>query len=150
MKSVKEKPTYTIAVTGLNAIDSPGPGVPVIRALRDATSFNVRIIGLSYESLEPGIYMHDLVDKVYQVPYPAAGTQVMFERFEYINNIENIDFLFPNFDAELFNFIKLEDRLKKELNINMLIPTMEQFEARNKTNLYEYGKNTTLKFLLQK
>lgn len=145
MKSVKEKPTYTIAVTGLNAIDSPGPGVPVIRALRDATSFNVRIIGLSYESLEPGIYMHDLVDKVYQVPYPAAGTQVMYERFEYINNIENIDFLFPNFDAELFNFIKLEERLKKELNIHMLIPTMEQFEARNKTNLYEYGKKHGIK-----
>ena len=39
----------TIAVTGLNAIDSPGPGVSVIRALRDAASFDVRIIGLSYE-----------------------------------------------------------------------------------------------------
>lgn len=140
MEKLKEKPTFTIAVTGLNAIDSPGPGVPVIRALKDAESFNVRIIGLSYESLEPGIYMRDLVDKVYQVPYPAAGTQVMYERFEYINTIENIDFLFPNFDAELFNFIKLEEKLKKELGIHMLIPTMEQFEARNKVNLFEYGK----------
>lgn len=140
MKKVETKPTFTVAVTGLNAIDSPGPGVPVIRALREAKSFNVRIIGLSYETLEPGIYMSDLVDKVYQVPFPSAGTEVMFDRFQYINNIENIDFLFPNFDAELFNFIKLEKRLNDELGIRMSIPTMEQFEARNKVNLYEYGK----------
>ena len=46
-----EKPEYTIGVTALNAIDNPGPGIPVIRALREAKSFNVRIIGLSYESL---------------------------------------------------------------------------------------------------
>lgn len=140
MKEVETKPTFTVAVTGLNAIDSPGPGVPVIRALREAKSFNVRIIGLSYETLEPGIYMNDLVDKVYQVPFPSAGTEVMFERFKYINSQENVDFLFPNFDAELFNFIKLEKRLKDELGIHMSIPTMEQFEARNKVNLYEYGK----------
>src|SRR3954462_8031864 len=113
------KPTYTIAVTGLNAVDSPGPGVSVIRALRDAKSFNVRIIGLSYESLEPGIYLHELVDKTYQVPYPAAGQSVLFERFENINSIENIDFLFPNFDAELFNFISIQDRFEKELGITM-------------------------------
>lgn len=145
MKKVENKPTFTIAVTGLNAIDSPGPGVPVIRALREAKSFNVRIIGLSYEALEPGIYMRDLVDKVYQVPFPSAGTEAMFERFSYINEVENIDFLFPNFDAELFNFIKLESKLDKELGIKMLIPTMEQFEARNKVNLYEYGKKHGIK-----
>jgi|AACY02.10.fsa_nt_gi Predicted ATP-grasp enzyme len=59
------KPTYTIAVTGLNAIDSLGPGVSVIRGLRDAASFNLRIIGIAYETLEPGMYMRELVDKVY-------------------------------------------------------------------------------------
>ncbi len=48
------KQKLTIAVTGLNAIDSPGPGVPVSRALKEADSFDARIIGLSYESLEPG------------------------------------------------------------------------------------------------
>ena len=45
LKSVPKKsiskPKYTIAVTGLNAIDSPGPGISVIRALRNATSFDV-------------------------------------------------------------------------------------------------------------
>jgi carbamoyl-phosphate synthase large subunit len=85
------KPTYTIAVTGLNAIDSPGPGISVIRALRDAKSFDVRIVGLSYETLEPGIYMHELIDKTYQVPYPTAGQDVLFDRIAYINSKEKID-----------------------------------------------------------
>jgi len=134
------KPTYTIAVTGLNAIDSPGPGLAVIRALRDAESFDVRIIGLSYETLEPCIYMHDQVDKTYQIPYPSAGQEVLMDRLAYIVSREKIDFLFPNFDAELFNFIKLQDKFDKEIGIKMMLPTLEQFEARHKVNLYRYGK----------
>lgn len=142
---MKDKPIYTIAVTGLNAIDSPGPGMAVIRALREAKSFDTRIIGLSYESLEPGIYMHDLVDKTYQVPYPSAGQQVLFERFKYINSIENIDFLFPNFDAELFNFIAIQDRFERELGIKMALPTQAQFDARHKVNLFDYGEEHGIK-----
>lgn len=139
------KPKYTIAVTGLNAIDSPGPGLAVIRALRDAESFDVRIIGLSYEALEPGIYMHEYVDKTYQVPYPSAGKDVLFERIRYINAIENIDFMFPNFDAELFNYIVLQEKFEQELNIKMSLPTQEQFDARHKVNLFEYGKEHNIK-----
>lgn len=140
------KPLYTIAVTGLNAIDSPGPGIAVIRSLREAKSFDVKIIGLSYENLEPGIYMHDLVDKTYSMPYPSAGQEVLMERFAYICGCEEkIDFLFPNFDAELFNFIKLEQRFAEELGIKMVLPTLEQFEARHKVNLFEYGKKYNIR-----
>ena len=134
------KPEYTIAVTGLNAIDSPGPGISVIRALREAESFDVRIVGLSYESLEPGIYMDGMVDKTYQIPYPSGGVEVLYDRISYINEAENIDFIIPNFDAELFNFIKLQSRFKSELDITMFLPEMDQFQARQKANLYDYGK----------
>ena len=41
------KKQLTIAVTGLNNIDSPGLGIPVIRALRDSEDYEVRVIGLS-------------------------------------------------------------------------------------------------------
>ena len=133
------KPKYTIAVTGLNAIDSPGPGLAIIRGLKDAKSFDVRIIGLAYEALEPGIYLHEFVDKTYQIPFPTAGQDVLFERLAYINEEENIDFLFPNFDAELYNFIKLQKQLENELGIKMVLPTLDQFEERHKVNLYEYG-----------
>jgi len=129
----------TVAVTGLNAIDSPGPGIAVIRGLKEATSFDVRIIGLAYESLEPGIYMHDLVDKTYHIPYPSAGTDSLLTRLEYIHSIEKIDVIIPNFDAELLPFIKIEKTLNK-MGIKTFLPTEEQFEERQKINLPEFGK----------
>ena len=128
-----------IAVTGLNAIDSPGPGISVIRALREAKSFDVRIIGFAYESLEPGIYMHDLVDRTYQIPYPTAGTDTLMARLEYIHDKEKLDVIIPNFDAELYPFIKLEPKLKK-MGIHMFLPTLAQFEERHKVNLGDFGK----------
>jgi len=134
-----------IGVTGLNAIDSPGPGVPVIRALRDSKLFDVRIIGLSYETLEPGIYMHDLVDKTYQIPFPSSGKASLLTRLRYIHDIEKLDIIIPNFDAELFNFIKLGDQLKKEMGIRMFLPTLDQFEERHKSNLPEFGKKHGIK-----
>lgn len=129
----------TIAVTGLNAIDSPGPGVAVIRALREGLNRPVKIIGLSYETLEPGIYMHDVVDKTYQVPYPAAGSETLLKRLQYIHSKENLQLIIPNFDAELHNFIRLAPVLKT-MGIATFLPTPEQFEARDKVNLYKFGE----------
>ena len=124
-----KKRKLNIAVTGLNAIDSPGPGVSVIRALREASSFDVRIIGLSYESLEPGIFMHNLVDRSYSIPYPNAGIDTLMARLEYIHKKEKLDVIIPNFDAELYPFIKLETKLKA-MGIHMFLPTLHQFEER--------------------
>ena len=134
-----KKRKLNIGVTGLNAIDSPGPGVSVIRALREAASFDVKIIGLSYESLEPGIYMHDIVDRTYSIPYPTAGTDMLLARLEYIQEKEKLDVIIPNFDAELYPFIKLEPKLKA-MGIHMFLPTMHQFEERHKVNLNDFGK----------
>ena len=134
-----KKRTLNIGVTGLNAIDSPGPGVSVIRALREAESFDVRIIGFSYESLEPGIYMHDLVDRTYQIPYPSGGTDTLMKRLKYIHEKENLDVIIPNFDAELYSFIKLEEKLKA-MGIHMFLPTMTQHEERTKVNLNDFGE----------
>ncbi|MCC3160708.1 ATP-grasp domain-containing protein [Hymenobacter sp. 15J16-1T3B] len=133
------RPRYVIGVTGLNAIDSPGPGVAVIRALRESPDFTVRIIGLSYEALEPGIYMHDVVDKTYQLPYPSAGTQVLLERLGEIHEREGLDVIIPNFDAELPNFVRLAPRLAA-LGIRTFLPTLEQLEARDKLNLRAFGE----------
>jgi carbamoyl-phosphate synthase large subunit len=136
----KSRIPCTIAVSGLNNVDSPGPGMPVIRALRDSTLYEARIIGLSYDSLEPGLYMHDLVNKAYQVPLPSAGTEALLERLGYIQSREQIDVLIPNFDAELHNFIRLAPALKESLGINTFLPNLVDFDARHKAVLYEYGK----------
>jgi carbamoyl-phosphate synthase large subunit len=129
----------TVAVTGLNNIDSPGPGIPVIRGIRESKDFDVRIIGLAYEHLEPGIYMSDLVDKTYMIPYPAEGKEALFKRLLEIHRKEALDVIIPNFDAELFSFIKLEKKLL-ESGIKTYLPTLEQFEERNKSNLPAYGE----------
>ncbi len=129
----------TVAVTGLNNIDSPGPGIPVVRGIRESKDFEVRIIGLAYEHLEPGIYMKDLVDKTYMIPYPSEGKDALFERLLEIHRKEKLDVIIPNFDAELFSFIKLEKKLGK-IGIKTYLPTLEQFEERHKAELPAYGK----------
>ncbi len=128
----------TIAVTGLNNIDSPGPGVSVIRGIKDS-GMDVRIIGLAYENLEPGIYMPDLVDKTYLIPFPSTGSEAFLERLTYIHEKEGLDLIIPNFDSELYLFIKYSDELLK-MGIHTFLPTMEQFEERHKDNLPEYAQ----------
>jgi carbamoyl-phosphate synthase large subunit len=129
----------TVAVTGLNNIDSPGPGIPVIRGIRESKDLDVRIIGLAYEHLEPGIYMSSLVDKTYMIPYPSEGKDALFKRIQEIHSKEKLDVIIPNFDAELFSFIKLEKELERT-GIRTYLPTLQQFEERHKSNLPAYGE----------
>ena len=135
MKKLK----LTIAVTGLNNTDNPGPGIPVIRGIRESQEIEARIIGLAYENLEPGIYMPQMIDKTYMIPYPSSGTEAYMERIEEINQKDPIDLIIPNLDAELYTFMKAEPRLR-ELGIKTFLPTMEQFEERHKANLDVFGK----------
>lgn len=139
----------TIAATGLNNTDNPGPGIPVIRAILESKKFDAKIIGLAYENLEPGIYMHDLISKTYQIPYPSTGSDTLLKRIEYINDIEKIDVLIPSFDAELFTFMKSEEALKK-LGIHTFLPTAEQFEERHKSNLNTFAEKYEIKTPISK
>lgn len=133
------KDRLTVLVSGLNNIDSPGPGIPVIRGLRDSQLIEPRIIGLAYDNLEPGAYMHQLVDKTYKMPYPSDGSDAVMQRIRYIQNIEHADVLIPNFDAELFAFMKSEPVLRS-LGIKTFLPTLRQFEERHKANLPDFGE----------
>ncbi len=142
MKMSKTK--LTVALTGLNNTDNPGPGVPVIRGIRESKEFDVRIVGLAYESLEPGIYMHKVVDKTYQVPYPSDGTDVLIQRILEINEKNPIDVLIPNFDAELYAFMKAGDTLEKS-GIKTFLPTLKQFEERHKSTLPDFGEKYGVK-----
>ncbi len=139
-----DKLKLTIAVTGLNNTDNPGPGVPVIRGIRESKEIEARIIGLAYENMEPGIYMPKLIDKVYMIPYPSAGTESYMERIEEIHKKDPIDLIIPNLDAELYTFMKAESMLK-ELGIKTFLPSIEQFEERNKANLNNYGEKYGIK-----
>jgi len=129
----------TIAVSGLNNTDNPGPGVPVIRGLRESTIFAPRILGIAYENLEPGVYMEGVADKVYLIPYPSQGMEPVLARLEAIHQQDPIDVLIPNFDSELLPLIRSENQLNK-LGIHTFLPTIAQYEERLKSNLPEFGK----------
>ncbi len=133
-----------VAVTGLNNVDSPGPGVPVIRGIKDSGKFDGEIIGLLYDALEPGAYMPEVASRSYLIPYPSAGVEAFFERLEQINSIENIDVIFPTLDAELFAFSKLAARLE-DLNIKTFIPTKEQLILRGKDKLFDFCRKQNIK-----
>ena len=138
------KQKITVAVTGLNNTDNPGPGVPFIRGIKESLVFDARIIGLVYENLEPGIYMEGLCDRIFQIPYPSVGSDELIERVEHIHQQEKLDVLVPNFDAELFSFMKNEQRLL-EKGIHTFLPTLKQFQEREKDKLPEYGKKYGVK-----
>ncbi|HEC41684.1 MAG TPA: ATP-grasp domain-containing protein [Bacteroides sp.] len=138
------KRKITVALTGLNNTDNPGPGVPVIRGIRESGEFDARILGLAYESLEPAIYMDRVVDKTYLVPYPSDGTDVLINRLLEIHKKDPIDVLIPNFDAELYAFMRSEKILEKA-GISTFLPTLEQFEERHKSNLPDFGKKYGVK-----
>jgi len=129
-----------VGITGLNAIDSPGPGVSVIRCLHESEDIRFRTIGLVYETLEPGIYMHELVHKSYQIPYPSAGTEQLLKRLSYIQEREHMDLIIPNFDAELWNLIKLQPRLRK-IGIRLFLPDLNQIDKISKINLFDFASS---------
>jgi len=58
----------TVATTGLNNIDNPGPGIPFIRGVLDSKEFNTKIIGLAYENLEPGICLEVADQEIDRAP----------------------------------------------------------------------------------
>lgn len=134
---------WTIAVTGLNATDNPGPGVSVIRSLRAHPDFHGRIVGLAYDSLEPGIYARDIVDDVFLIPYPSEGLEALEARLRYIHDKIPIHIVMPTLDSELPSFMALSSVLA-ELGIGSFMATREQFELRSKAHLASLGERAQI------
>ncbi|MBI3795281.1 MAG: ATP-grasp domain-containing protein, partial [Nitrospinae bacterium] len=133
-----------IAVTGLNAGDSPAPGVPVVRSLRERAGFKGRIIGLGYDALESGILDAGVVDAAYLLPFPSVGKDALLERILNIHEKEKLDVIIPNLDSELMNFIQIQPALERE-GIKFLLPTEEQLGRRAKSNLPKLCKELNVK-----
>jgi carbamoyl-phosphate synthase large subunit len=129
----------TIAVTGLNATDNPGPGVPVLRSLRDGARAGERHVGLTYDALDPGVYARDLADQVFLLTYPSAGAHAFLDRLTSIHERVGLDVLIPTLDAELPLFIALEPQLRA-MGIALFLPTLAQLELRGKPQLAALGR----------
>ncbi|MCK5219643.1 ATP-grasp domain-containing protein [bacterium] len=133
-----------VAISGINAVDNPGPGVGVARSLKEDGDLNLKIIGLAYDAMEPGIYLDWLMDKTYIMPYPASGQQQFIERLQYIKHQSGLDFIIPTLDVELPLYIKYADKIS-QMGIKTFIPTMEQFRLRNKDCLPEIARRIGIK-----
>lgn len=132
-----------VAVTGLNATDNPAPGVAVARALRAASDFDGRIVGLSYDMMDPGNFARDLFDDVFIVPYPSQGTEAMGERLRHVHATVGLDALVATLDSELPGMIDLEPMLDG-LGVGTFQPTREQLDLRSKVHLEELGRDADL------
>jgi carbamoyl-phosphate synthase large subunit len=96
----------TIGVSGINAVDNPGPGIGVARSLREAKDLDVRIIGLAYDAMEPGIFMDWVIDDAFLLPYPSAGHDVYRERLLQVREKTGLDFIIPTLDTEMPFYMK--------------------------------------------
>lgn len=132
-----------VAITGLNATDNPAPGVAVARALRAAPDFDGRLVGLSYDMMDPGNFARDLFDDVFLVPYPSQGTEAMAERLRHVHDRVGLDALVATLDSELPGMIALEAMLAS-LGVGTFQPTREQLDLRSKVRLEELGREAGL------
>lgn len=125
----------TIAVTGLATGDNPQPGVPIIRSIRSA-GFTGRIVGLVYDALEAGVFVQDLADAVYQIPYPSLGRDVFLQRLDTIRSGERIDLIIPTLDSEIISFIRMKPDFDKR-GIRCLTPEEDKHLKRDKSKLFK-------------
>lgn len=128
-----------IAVTGINPTDNPGPGCGIIRSLRYNPDFRGKITGLAYDVMDPGNFLADHVDVSYLIPYPSQDIKLLLERISFIHRENPIDVIIPSLDAELLNFIKIQNELSA-LGIHTFLPTEEGFKMRSKNVLAEFCK----------
>jgi carbamoyl-phosphate synthase large subunit len=128
--------TICVGVSGINAVDNPGPGVGVARSLKEAPDLKVKILGLAYDATEPGIFMDWVVDKSFLLPYPSGSSEAFLDRLLYIRHEHGLDAVVPNLDAELPLYIKYAGQLAEQ-GIRTFLPTSTQFRLRGKDRLGE-------------
>jgi carbamoyl-phosphate synthase large subunit len=128
----------TVAVTGLHRGDNPQPGSAVIRSLRRLVP-DLRVVGLSYDPLESGLYSHDIdrVDSAYLLPFPMKGPDTLLERILHIHKREKLQVLIPCLDSELSNFMTIYPELK-DRGIAAMLPPRAAFDKRAKENLAKF------------
>lgn len=126
---------WNVAITGMNAKpDNPGPGCAVARCLRETAGFRGRLVGLGYETLDPGFYRREICDSGHLLPYPASGAAALLERVDEVLRLESLDAVIPCLDAELPNFIAIEAELNRR-GVRLLLPGREQLRRRDKDRL---------------
>jgi carbamoyl-phosphate synthase large subunit len=132
-----------VGISGINAVDNPGPGVGVARSLKADEELPLKIVGLAYDAMEPGNYLDWLIDKVFLMPYPSAGRDAYLDRLHYIKQSFGLDFIIPNLDAELPLYTNCHPEIE-QMGIKTFVPTQEQYRLRSKDRLPEVAERINL------
>lgn len=132
-----------IAISGINASDNPAPGTGVARSLKEDTLLSARIAGLAYDALEPGIYLDNLFERSFMVPYPTANENALVQRLLYIREQFGMDVVVPTLDSELPFYLRNESRLRSA-GITSMLPTEEQYRLRAKDRLQEVAEQADI------
>jgi carbamoyl-phosphate synthase large subunit len=129
-----DKLDVTVAVTGMNATDNPAPGVGVARSLRHAPEFTGRVIGLGYDTLDPGFYAEGLLDGGAILPYPSAGREALRDRLHWVRAEMGVDVLIPTLDSELRAVLAIVGELE-QVGTRTFLPSLESLERASKAQL---------------
>lgn len=127
-----------VAVTGLSAADNPYPGLGIARSLRFAPEFKGSISGFVFEPLSNAAYNKAVIDRVYLVPYPAAGHEALFDRILEINRKHPVNVIIPALDSEVLIYTQIEKRLN-DIGVRLLLPSASSVKQSSKNLLYEFG-----------
>lgn len=126
-----------VVITGLMATDNPYPGLGIARCLRSAPEFQGTISGFVFDPLSTGAFCAGVFDRIFLLPYPAAGVDVLLQRIKEIHNVCPIDLIIPSLDSEVILYAQAAEELAA-MGIKTLLPSVGSIKMRSKNQLYEF------------
>lgn len=134
----------TVAISGMSVAGTLAPGLPVVRALRSEPQFRGRLVGFSYDPLDPPNYDGELLSHSFLFPFPMYGPERLLLRINQVHARVPLTAIIPTLDSELANYIQIEPELRA-LGIRVLLPSAEAFNLRSKTELPGIAERTGLR-----
>jgi len=134
----------TVAISGINTTDNPGPGYGVSRSLKEA-SRSTKILGLSYDLKDPGHFMKFAFDITQLLPFPTLGEEGIINELLRLKKQEGVNFAIPCLDAELPIYIQNQELLK-EAGIGTFLPSPSQFQLRDKAELAQLADSLGIQY----
>lgn len=126
-----------VVITGLMATDNPYPGLGIARCLRSTPEFQGHISGFIFDPLSTGAFCEGVFDRIFLMPYPAAGADILLQRIKEIHDVYPIDVIIPSLDSEVILYAQNQRDLA-EMGIRTLLPSVGSIKMRSKNQLFEF------------
>jgi carbamoyl-phosphate synthase large subunit len=126
-----------VVITGLLATDNPYPGLATARCLKKAQEFKGSLTGFIFDPLSTGAFCEGIFDRIFLVPYPAAGVDILLQRIREIHERHPIDLIIPSLDSEVILYAQIAETLAA-MGIRTLLPSVYSIKLRSKNLLYEF------------